>query len=181
MHSPQRHLIIYIGTSLDGYIAKPGDDLGFLSIADQEGEDYGYNAFINTVDTVILGRKTYDWVMKQVPEFPHSNKKAYIITRTPRPAIGNTEFYTGDLKELVLQLKAEPGQHIYCDGGAEVITELLKHNLVDELIISIVPILVGDGIRLFKDGRPELPLQLVSVRSFEKGLVQLYYRKQGLS
>jgi dihydrofolate reductase len=102
-----RKVIVYIATSLDGYIAKPNDDLSFLSVVQKEGEDYGYADFINTVDTVILGRKTYDWVMTQVQEFPHADKNAYVITRTERPGTGKTIFYTGDLKSLILKLKNE--------------------------------------------------------------------------
>lgn len=81
--------------SLDGYIAKHNDDLSFLSIVQEDGEDYGYSDFIKSVDTVILGRKTYDWVMKQVSKFPHSDKETYVITRTSKPDIGKTRFYDG--------------------------------------------------------------------------------------
>ncbi len=137
-----RKVILYIATSLDGYIAKPNDDLSFLSIVQQEGEDYGYADFVNSVDTVILGRKTYDWVMTQVPEFPHSDKNSFIITRTPRSSIGKTSFYTGKLQDLVIKLKAEEGKNIFIDGGAEIVNELLKENLIDEFIISVIPILV---------------------------------------
>ena len=129
------------------------------------------------MDTVILGRKTYDWVMTQVPEFPHADKNSYVITRTPRPAIGKIHFYTGDLKDLVLKLKREQGKNIFIDGGAEIVNELLKQNLIDELIISVIPILVGDGTRLFKDGRPEQKLELVSTKQFDKGLAQLHYKR----
>lgn len=172
-----RKVILFIATSADGYIAKPNDDLSFLSIVEKEGEDYGYAAFINSVDTVILGRKTYDWVMTQVSVFPHADKKAFIITRTPRQPAGNTIFYSGNLKELVLQLKSEDGKDIFIDGGAEIVHELLKENLIDEMIISILPILVGSGTRLFNDGRPEQLLQLVSSKQFEKGLLQLHYKR----
>ena len=173
----ERKVIIYIASSLDVYIAKPNDDLSFLSVVQKEGEDYGYADFIKTVDTVILGRKTYDWVMTQVSEFPHADKNSYVITRTPRPAIGKTHFYTGDLKDLVLKLKSEQGKNIFIDGGAEIVNELLKQNLIDELIISVIPILVGNGTRLFKDGRPEQKLELVSTKQFDKGLVQLHYKR----
>ena len=172
-----RKVILYIASSLDGYIAKTNNDLSFLSIVEKEGEDYGYEDFISTVDTVILGRKTYDQVMKQVKEFPHADKTSYIITRTPRPSIGKTNFYTGNLKELVLRLKKEQGKNIFIDGGAEVVNELLKENLIDEFFISIIPILIGDGIKLFKDGRRELRLKLVSSKSFDKGLTQLHYTR----
>ncbi|MGE5106873.1 MAG: dihydrofolate reductase family protein, partial [Sphingobacteriales bacterium] len=161
-----RKVILYIATSLDGYIAKPNDDLSFLSIVQKDGEDYGYADFINSVDTVILGRKTYDWVMTQVPEFPHADKNSYIITRTARPVIGKTQFYTGNLKDLILKLKSEKGKNIFIDGGAEIVNELLKENLIDEFIISVIPILVGNGTRLFKDGRPEQTLKLLSTKQF---------------
>lgn len=175
-----RKVILYIAMSLDGYIAKPNDDLDFLSIVQKEGEDYGYTEFINSIDTVILGRKTYDWVMKQVPEFPHADKNVYIITRTPQPGIGKTEFYSGDLKELVIHLKEAGGKNIFIDGGAEVVNELLRQNLIDEFIISIIPVLVGNGTRLFKEGRPEQRLKLVDTRQFDTGLAQLHYKRSEL-
>lgn len=171
-----RQLILYIATSLDGYIAQPNDDLGFLSVVEKAGEDYGYSAFTATVDTIIMGRKTYDWVTART-EFPHLDKTAYIITRMPRASIGNTHFYTGSLPDLVQVLKAQPGKHIFCDGGAEVANALLMHQLIDELIISVVPVLVGSGIKLFQDGRPVQPFTLVSTKTFDTGLVQLHYRR----
>lgn len=172
-----RKVVLYIATSLDGYIAKPNDDLGFLSIVEQEGQDYGYANFIKTVDAVIVGRKTYDKVISMGFDFPHSDKDAYIITRTPRSNIGSVKFYTGNLKILIDKLKSENGKNIFCDGGAEIVNELLKDDLIDEFIISVIPILVGSGIKLFKDGRPEQKLELVSVKSFDKGLTQLHYKR----
>jgi dihydrofolate reductase len=174
--SNERKTILYIATSLDGYIAKPNDDLSFLSIVEQEGEDYGYADFIKSVDAVILGRKTYDWIMKQVPEFVHADKDTYIITRTARPTVNNTRFYTGDIKDLVLRLKREPGKNIFVDGGAQIVNELLRLKLIDEFIISIIPVLVGSGIRLFQDQIPEQNLQLIEVKHFNTGLVQLHYK-----
>ncbi len=172
----QRKLILYIACSLDGYIAKPNDDLSFLDSMQIENEDYGYNEFTASVDTVILGRRTYDWVMERVPEFPHADKKAYVVTRSSRPDIGNTTFYSGDLTSLVTKLKEGTGKNIFCDGGAEVVNELLKACLIDEFIVSVIPILVGDGTRLFKDGRPEQLLELISSKTFETGLTQLHYK-----
>jgi dihydrofolate reductase len=172
-----RKLVLYIAMSLDGYIAKPSGDIGFLSMVEQEGQDYGYNDFVDTVDTVIIGRKTYDKVIAMGFEYPHSDKDVYILTRTPKPAVGNFKFYTDDIVQLVSRLKSQFGKNIYCDGGAEVANELMKNNLVDEFVISIIPILLGEGIRLFKDGRPEQTLELVSSKSFEKGLTQLHYKR----
>jgi dihydrofolate reductase len=173
--SNERKLILYIAMTLDGYIAKPEDDLSFLSIVEKDGEDYGYAEFISTVDTVIIGRKTYDWVSKNA-EFPHTDKETYVITRTPRPKIGKIIFYTEDLKDLVRSLKEKKGQTIFCDGGAEIVNELLKNKLIDELIISIIPSLVGNGIKLFNNGRPEKNLYLFKSKIFDSGLAQLHYK-----
>lgn len=174
-----RKLSIFIATSVDGYIAKPNDDLGFLKLVEKEGEDYGYAQFTDTIDTLIIGRKTYDYVVKEIgpSHYDNGDREVYIITRSPRPKVGKTNFYTGDPGDLVRQLKSREGKDIYCDGGAEVIHELLKQDLIDELIISIVPVLLGSGTRLFKDGRPELPLELVRTETFDTGLTQVHYRR----
>ncbi len=175
-----RKLIIFIASSLDGYIAAPGDDLEFLKIVDKPGEDYGYTSFIANVDTILLGRKTYDWVKNHSgsSHYDKGDYKVFVITRTERPDSGNTSFYTGDFIALAKRLKSEAGKFIYCDGGAEVIHQLLENDLVDEMIISVIPVLVGNGVRLFKDSRPEQRLTLVNVKSYDTGLVQLHYKRR---
>lgn len=175
-----RILSLFIAASLDGYIAKPNDDLSFLKRVEKEGEDYGYAAFTSTIDTIILGRKTYDWVLGKIgaSHYDNGDRAVYVITRTARPAVGKTKFYTGDLAELVRELKGKSGKNIYCDGGAEIIDELLKNDLIDELIISVIPVLLGNGTRLFKDGRPEQELELVNTKTFDTGLTQLHYRRR---
>ncbi|WP_295116947.1 dihydrofolate reductase family protein [uncultured Chitinophaga sp.] len=175
-----RKVSLFIAMSLDGYIAKPNDDLSFLKLVEKENEDYGYAEFVNTIDTFIIGRKTYDYVLKEIGSSHYDNgqRDVYVITRTPRPGVGRTIFYTGSLTELVEQLKSDNGKNIYCDGGAEVINELLKHDLVDEFIISVIPVLLGNGTRLFKDGRPEQTLEFVTAKTYETGLTQLHYRKK---
>lgn len=170
-----RKVILFIAMSLDGYIAKPDGDLSFLSMVELEGEDYGYHDFIKTVDTVIVGRKTYDKVISMGYDFPHKDKDAYIITRTSRPSDGSVKFYTGSLNDLVVRLKSETGKHIFVDGGAEIVNELLKDNLIDEFYISVIPVLLGDGISLFKNCRPEIGLKLIRSKHFDTGLVMLHY------
>lgn len=164
--------------SLDGYIATKDNSLEFLSMVEQEGEDYGYHDFVKSVDAVIIGRKTYEKVIAMGYEYPHTDKDVYILTRTGKPAIGNFKFYADDLSQLVNDLKSLPGKNIYCDGGAEIANELIKKKLVDEFIISVIPILLGDGIKLFKDGRPEQRLELISSKKYDKGLTQLHYKRE---
>lgn len=174
----KRKLILYIAMSLDGYIATKEGSLDFLSMAEKKGEDYGYARFISTIDTVILGRKTYDKVLSMGFDYPHADKESYVITRRQRPGTEKLHFYSGDLKELVSQLKIREGKNIFCDGGAEIVHLLMKDDLIDEYIISIIPVFLGSGIALFKDGRPERKLTLVSSPAFDTGLVQLHYKQQ---
>ncbi|MFL9831720.1 dihydrofolate reductase family protein [Flavobacterium sp. ST-87] len=175
-----RKISLFIAMSLDGYIAKPDDDLSFLKIVEKEGEDYGYAEFTSKIDTIIIGRKTYDYVIKEIgtSHYDNGQRDIYVITRTERPKVGRTTFYTGNLNELVERLKSENGMNIYCDGGAEVINELLKHNLIDEFIISIIPVILGDGTKLFKDGRPEQALEFIEAKTFDAGLAQLHYKRK---
>jgi dihydrofolate reductase len=171
----QRKLILYIAMSLDGYIANTNEAIDFLSIVEKAGEDYGYYEFIRTIDTIIIGRKTFDKVRSMGFEYPHKDKDVYIISRTPRPGTGNFRYYTENLGELIKRLKGEEGKNIFCDGGAEIVNELLRDNSFDEFIISVIPVMLGSGIPLFKNGRPELKLKLMGSTQFDTGLVQLHY------
>src|SRR5690606_10006078 len=101
-----RKLSLFIATSLDGYIAKPNDDLSFLKLVEKEDEDYGYGQFIDTIDILIIGRKTYDYVLNEIGSSHYDNgeRDIYVITRTERPDVGKVKFYTGNLTELVNKL-----------------------------------------------------------------------------
>jgi dihydrofolate reductase len=171
-----RKAILYIAASIDGYIAKPNDDLSFLSMVEQEGEDYGYKEFLDSIDTVIIGRKTFDWVVGQIGKYPDEGKKVYIISHSPKPPDKDFVYYNGNIKELVLKLKSEKGAHIFVNGGAQVIHELLKEFLIDEMIISFIPILLGNGTPLFLKDFPEQKLELISSKNYDTGLLQVHYR-----
>jgi dihydrofolate reductase len=168
--------------SLDGFIAGPDGDISFLLPIDKEGEDYGYTDFIEKVDTVVLGRKTYDKILSMGIEKPYGQREVYILTHSPQEDKGPLHYYSGSLKELILQFKHQNGKNIYCDGGADTIHQLLADDLIDEMIISIIPVLLGEGIALFKGGLPTQKLSLVSVSPYKNGLVKLHYRRdQGSS
>jgi dihydrofolate reductase len=170
---------LYIACSLDGYIAGPDDNLDFLKMVEADGQDYGYHAFIQTVDAVIAGRKTYDWVVNQVA-YPHADKECYIISHRPGPERPGLHFYNGDIKKLVENLK-QRGLHVYCEGGAQILWELMRWDLVDALIISYIPTILGAGTLLFKPGMPETRLKLISADSYASGLVQLAYERISLN
>ncbi|HAH24366.1 MAG TPA: dihydrofolate reductase [Prolixibacteraceae bacterium] len=173
-----RKLLLFIAMSLDGFIAKKDGDISFLSQVEKEGEDYGYSTFLKSVDTIILGRKTYDKILSMGIELPYGSSVVYVLTRSPKPNSGRLHFYSGDLSDLILNLKCKEGKHIYCDGGSETIHQLLVDDLIDEMVISIIPVMLGEGIPLFKEGFQQNKLRLEGAESFEKGLVQLHYIRE---
>lgn len=173
-----RLVILYIATTLDGFIAKENDDISFLSVVESPGEDYGYSDFIKTVDTVIMGRRTYDKVLTFGGEFPHPDKKYYVISHTKKGKDNNVEFYNGNIGELIANIRKAEGKNIFIDGGAQVVFELMKEKLIDKYIISIIPHLLGSGIKLFKSDCTEQKLKLIRSITFPSGLVQLWYEKQ---
>jgi dihydrofolate reductase len=175
----ERKIILFIASSLDGFIAAPGDNLDFLSLVEKPGEDYGYAEFMKDIDTAVMGKRTYDWVKQHAPEFVHEIT-TYVYTRSELPDEGNIRFYNGDLAELVVKLKSEKGKDIFCEGGAVVIDILLKQNLIDEFVIATIPVILGSGIRLFGDNSPQINLELCRVKQFDTGLVQVKYRKRML-
>lgn len=173
----KRKVILFVATSLDGYIASTDGDVNWLSVAEKENEDYGYTDFIKNVDTVIMGRKTYEKVLSFGIEFPHKNRDVFILTRqNPDPKEG-IQYYNGDLGQLVCDLKARDGKNIYVDGGSEIIDEMMKSNLVDEFVITVVPILLGKGMPLFRDNRPEMQIRHISTKTFDTGVVQTHYKR----
>lgn len=163
---------VYIATSLDGYIARPDGGLDWLSAAQQTGEDYGYARFAATVDVVVLGRSTYDTVLG-FGAWPYGGKRVVVMTHRPAAPRHGEELFDGTPAELVARLRADGHRRVYVDGG-RVIQQFLAAGLLDDLTISIIPVVLGAGIPLF-DGS-EQALLLDGAEPFPSGLVQLRYR-----
>ncbi len=166
--------------SLDGFIATENDDLSWLNAMQKEGEDYGYHEFTRTVDTYIVGRKTYD-VVKQLLDgkFPQSEQfDCYVMTREDREPENGVTFYNGTVTELIADIRSKAGKDIYCDGGSEIVHLLMKENLIDEYIVSVVPIILGNGKRLFLGNTPTIKLSALPSEQFDTGLVQLRYIRE---
>ena len=173
-----RKLILFIAMSLDGYIAREDGNIDFLSSVQTPGEDYGYKAFIDTIDTVIMGRKTYDKVLGFGIEFPHQDKRCIVLSRTRLGRDRHVEFYNGDVETLSRQLQESAGLDIFIDGGAEVVHQFAAMHLIDRYIISLLPLLLGRGIPLFKSDREPERLKLIENTAYPSGLVQLTYDRQ---
>ncbi|NJB87131.1 dihydrofolate reductase [Lewinella marina] len=175
-----RKVILYISMSLDGYLATHDDDLSWLFAIERPGEDYGYADFTRQVDTYLVGRRTYDVIRGLMNgNFPQARQfDCYVLTRQQDlPDADGVTFYNGPVRALVERLKGEDGGHIYCDGGAEIVRLLMAEDLIDEYIISVVPILLGDGKRLFIGGTPPINLQAQSCVRYDSGLIQLRYTR----
>ena len=172
-----RNVQLYIAASIDGYIARPDGGIDWLSMVDKEGEDYGYYAFIASVDTTLMGRKTYDDVLGFDVPFPYTGLTNYVFSRQERePDHNPVRHITEDPAAFVKGLKAQPGGNIWLIGGGQLNTVLLNARLIDEMILSIIPIVLGEGIPLFGGQPKETKWQLTKHEVFDTGLVQVRYR-----
>jgi dihydrofolate reductase len=163
----------FLATSLDGFIARADGGLGWLRRFETSGEDYGFREFLASVDALVVGRGTYDAVLG-LPEWPYAGKRVVVLThRPPAPRLDET-FASGAPGEVIASLAAAGARRIYVDGGATV-SSFLRAGLLDDLVLSVVPVLLGDGIRLFQPPVPERRLALRDARSFPSGLVRLRY------
>lgn len=168
---------VFIATSLDGYIARPDGGLDWLGIVNAPGEDYGYAEFAATVDAIILGRSTYDIVRGFGPDaWQYKGKRVIVLTNRPGDSVHGEEFVTGNAADLAGTLRRDGHQRIYVDGG-QVIRQFMAAGLVDDYTISLIPVILGDGIRLFDKGG-EHGVVLEEVKHWPTGLVQLRYRKR---
>lgn len=175
MTAPTRpHCSVFIATSLDGYIARPDGGLDWLSSVEVEGEDYGYGEFFAGIDALVTGRNTYDTVIG-FERWPYAGKRCIVLTHRPATPRYGEEFYAGEPGPLLERLADAGVRRVYVDGGA-VIRQFLAAGAIDELTLSILPIVLGAGIPLFTGGGSELRLTLTDCRSWPTGLVQLRYR-----
>ncbi len=159
-----REVVLYIAASLDGYIATKEDGLEWLFQTEGEG-DNGYSEFYESVDTIIMGRKTYDWILNHEGDnFPYKNKQCLVFSRTEQQEDENVEFVNGNVHELVAELKKMEGKSIWIVGGGELLHYFIKEQLVDKWIINIAPTIIGEGIPLFKQLDFETRLSLITVK-----------------
>ncbi len=169
-----RKIIVYIATSADGYIARPDGDVAWLDRPRTAG-DYGMGAFYRSIDTVLMGRKTYD-VALRLGQDCYPGKKNYIFSRTPRANHSpKVAFVNEDIGEFARRLRNAKGKDIWLVGGAELTAAFLDKGEIDEFIIHAVPILIGEGIPLIHPRHRSIPLKLVSSQSYADGVVGLHY------
>lgn len=165
---------VFVGTSVDGFIARANGDLDFLPPGG--GEPHGYEEFMATVDALVIGRKTFETVLA-FSAWPYGEKPVFVLsTRTlsPAPRGAVVEHMSGNPAEIISLLAARGIQHVYVDGGI-TIQGFLRAGLIQRLIITRVPVLIGDGVPLFSTVPRDLQLRHVATRHYQSGLVQSEY------
>ncbi|PRO64371.1 dihydrofolate reductase family protein [Alkalicoccus urumqiensis] len=172
----QAEVHVFIAVSLDGYIASEEDSLEWL-FRQEQGGDTGYEAFYETIGTVVMGRRTYEWIKQEMTEgFPYADKPCWVLSRTIQH-IPDAEVSRQSPADLVNELKQSAEKPIWIVGGGEVIRELLEADLIDRFQIAIAPVLIGRGVRLFPEGGYEHDLVLEGTRQFDE-FVELTYRRK---
>ena len=172
---------VFIGTSLDGFIAKPDGDIAWLLERSDPAEDYGYSAFIADKDAVVMGRGTYEKVLS-FDVWPYDLplvvlSKQLADTPVPEHLQGKVRFSKQTPEQVMELLAAENRHRIYVDGG-QIIQSFLRAGLVHDMILSTMPVLIGEGRRLFGSVNQEMDWNLVSCQSFPSGLVQSRYQRK---
>jgi len=170
---------VFIGTSLDGFIARPNGDLDFLPQGG--GEPHGYDEFIASVDAIVIGRKTFETVLA-FPAWPYGAKRVVVLSSRPVDfsAVrgGLVEQMAGPPAEIVAKLAASGAHHLYVDGGI-TIQRFLRAGLIQRLIITRVPVLIGDGIPLFGALPHDVRLRHLATQHYPSGLVKSEYHVAG--
>ena len=171
-----RIIVVHIATSADGYIARPDGDLDWLTSRPAPKGFYGMNAFMKTVDTKILGRKTYEESLRLGGTFD-SKDRSIVFSRHPRPADApsGVEFVNDAIGPFVSRLREQHGKDIWLMGGGEIIASFLDAQAIDEFVITVAPVFIGEGIQLIARRHRHVPLELQNVERFENGVVQLHY------
>lgn len=171
----KRKIVCYIAESLDGYIATEDDSLDWLFQVEGEG-DAGYAEFMETIDTVVMGRRTYEWVMEmEKGEYPYSGLQSYVYSHTsPDSSPPEVEFTDMEIPIFVEKLKSSPGKNIWVIGGSKLLAGFLEAGLIDEFIISIAPVTIGSGIPLFQQSFATTQYKLKDVKRYGE-FAQLHY------
>jgi dihydrofolate reductase len=167
---------VFIGTSVDGFIARPNDELDFLP--EGGGEPHGYNEFMANVDAIVIGRKTFEKVLTFVGAWPYGEKRVVVLSSRPVDLSvvrgGVVEQMAGPPAEIVSQLADRGVHNLYIDGGI-TIQRFLRAGLIQRLIITRVPVLIGDGVPLFGTLPHDIRLRHIATRHYSSGLVQSEY------
>lgn len=167
-------VVLYIATSLDGYIARPNGAVDWLDDLEVDGEDNSYYEFYQTIGTVVMGRLTYDEVLKLADNFPYADKPCYVLSRSAHAPAPHVTFTDEDIETLIPRLQQSSDGDVWLIGGGQIVAAFLEKNLLDELQIAIIPKVLGDGIPLFPKGTVPSSFQLTEMKDM-RAFISLIY------
>ena len=176
-----RKIKLYIASSIDGYIAYSDGGLDWLSEYPITPEsNYGYDTFFDSIDSVIMGGRTFRDILNIDGVYPYKDKLSYIITRNKnsQTVTTNVQFLSDNIIEIIASLKEQQGKDIWLVGGGEISSMLLDSNLVDEMIITYIPKILGDGIPLLPKMKVEPKWKWLNSRSYDNGVLSISYTKE---
>ena len=175
-----RKISLFIAMSLDGYIADSKGGVGWLNGQDSENEDIDtYSEFAKTIDTILMGWNTYHQIVTELSpkEWVYNSFITYVITHKENISSDKIRFENTNPVGLVKRLKEENGKGIWICGGANLIQQLVNEDLIDDYHITVIPTLLGSGIRLFENAKREVKLRLLNTQSYN-GMIDLVYTRR---
>jgi dihydrofolate reductase len=170
-----KKVILYIAVSLDRFIARKNGSVDWLDKFNTAGEDYGYKKFFDSIDTVVMGNKTYKQTLT-FGEFPYKNKNCFVFATNERDT-KYVKFVNDNVNQFINKLNPTENQKIWLVGGANLIKQFLQHDLIDEFIISIIPVILGKGILLFSGDGEEFSLKVKDIKPYDSGIIQIHYKR----
>ncbi len=175
--SIMKKIKLYIAVSIDGYIAQSDGDLDWLmKYPVNTDTNYGYDDFFESIDTVIMGGRTYRDILNMDFAWPYKDKTTYIITRNPLISKGDIYFVSENVIETVSALQNKKGKDIWLVGGGKMISLFLSHELIDEMIITTIPVILGNGIPLFPGISKDSEWETIASHKYENGVTQIHYK-----
>jgi len=173
-----RKIILYIASSLDGKIADKNGEVGWLDeIPNPDKSDYGYQEFYDSIDTTLMGNKTWQQVKGFGIGNPYKGKKNYVFTRKKSGTKDNeVEYVNENIIPFIKQLKTQQGKNIWCVGGSEFIAHMLNNNLIDEIRLFLMPVVLGEGIDLTGKLGQIIKLEMCETHTYHSGVVELRYK-----
>ncbi|WJH27132.1 dihydrofolate reductase family protein [Paenibacillus sp. CC-CFT742] len=170
-------VVLYIAMSLDGYIARKDGSVDWLFDVEGDGGDNGYAAFYQTIGTVVMGRTTYEDVLKLSEDFPYADRPTYVLSRSEQPPAPHVQFTTEPVESLIPRLQQASDADLWIVGGGQLVQAVMEERLLHEMEVAIIPKILGEGIPLFPEGIVPSNLKMMGTQTLGQ-IISIRYQVQ---